>query len=100
MAPKARLPNAAIAFQDTSRALKIWKYWLQLILTGDKVTEVRGGRCPHLGRVTLMETASLLLRARVTITESHRVTDAEILEHHEAVSVTRLHISASTECES
>ena len=91
MAPKARLPDAAIAFQDTTRALKIRKYWLHLILTGEKVVEVRGSKCAHLGRVTLMETGSLLLRARVTITASHRMTDAEIQEHHEAVSVPRLH---------
>ncbi|CAE7299554.1 hypothetical protein AK812_SmicGene44047, partial [Symbiodinium microadriaticum] len=82
----ARLPDAAIAFQDTTRALKIRKYWLHLILTGEKVVEVRGSKCAHLGRVTLMETGSLLLRARVTITASHRMTDAEIQEHHEAVS--------------
>ncbi|CAE7347900.1 unnamed protein product, partial [Symbiodinium sp. CCMP2456] len=86
MAPKARLPDAATAFQDTNRALKIRKHWLHLILTGEKVIEVRGSKCAHLGRVTLMETGSLLLRARVTITESHRMTDAEIQEHHEAVS--------------
>ncbi|CAE7377320.1 unnamed protein product, partial [Symbiodinium sp. CCMP2456] len=85
-AKQARLPDAATAFQDTNRALKIRKYWLHLILTGEKVIEARGSKCAHVGRVTLMETGSALLRARVTITESHRMTDAEIQEHHEAVS--------------
>ena len=86
MAPKVQSPNAAVAFGTTAYALKIRPYWLAKILQGEKRVEIRGGRCPHPERITLMETGSLLLRARATITQSHLMTDAELLENQEAVS--------------
>ncbi|CAE7399337.1 unnamed protein product [Symbiodinium pilosum] len=86
MAPKVQSPNAAVAFGTTAYALKIRPYWLAKILQGEKRVEIRGGRCPHPERITLMETGSLLLRARATITQSHLMTDSELLENQEAVS--------------
>ena len=37
-----------------------------------------------------METGTLLLRAQARITESHLVTDAEMVENHQAASATWL----------
>ncbi|CAE7614518.1 unnamed protein product [Symbiodinium pilosum] len=86
MAPKVQPPAAAVAFGNTAYALKIKPYWLAQILRGEKRLEIRGCRCAHPEKITLMETGTLLLRARANVTESHLMTDTEMVENHEAVS--------------
>ena len=92
MAPKVQPPAAAVAFGNTAYALKIRPYWLAQILRGEKRLEIRGCRCAHPEKITLMETGTLLLRARAKVTESHLMTDTEMVENHEAVSATWLQL--------
>ena len=92
MAPKVQPPAAAVAFGNTAYALKIRPYWLAQILRGEKRLEIRGCRCAHPEKITLMETGTLLLRARAKVTESHLMTGTEMVENHEAVSATGLQL--------
>ncbi|CAE7780686.1 unnamed protein product, partial [Symbiodinium pilosum] len=66
-------------------ALKIRPCWLGQILREEKRLEIRRCRCARPEQVTRMETGTLLLRARARITESHLVTDAEMVENHQAL---------------
>lgn len=78
-------PSAKEAFGDTRRALKIQPQWLHKILTGVKTIEIRSGPCPHIGRVSLQETGSKLIKGRATLTYSRLMTDDEKTQHAEAI---------------
>ena len=77
--------TAATAFGNTTRILKIRRHWLNLILSGQKAVEIRGGPCPHVGWVTLAEVGSKKIVARARLGSSHRLTDEESRANSEAL---------------
>lgn len=84
-------PTADDAFGSTDFALKIRPPYLEQILTGAKAFEIRAHKCPHIGRISLIETGSQLLKGGVTITSSHRLSKADEVEHANVLAELRAH---------
>jgi hypothetical protein len=73
------------AFGNCRRGLKIRPKWLDQILAGNKKIEIRNRKCPHLGRVLLVEVGSRKIKGAVRIVGSHELTEAERQEHEHAL---------------
>ena len=77
--------DAAVAFGDTRRILKIRPEWLDKILAGQKTLEIRGSKCPHTGWVSIASTGQGMIRCRAKLGPSHPLTEEEHRQHAVAV---------------
>lgn len=77
MAVDSGFVGAAMAFGGTSRILKIRAHWLQQIIEGKKDLEIRGGKCPHVGWISLASTGTRLIMCRAKLGMSYPLTQAD-----------------------
>jgi hypothetical protein len=77
--------DAAVAFGDTRRILKIRPEWLDKILAGQKTLEIRGSKCPHTGWVSIASTGQGMIRCRAKLGPRHPLTEEEHRQHAVAV---------------
>ena len=82
--------DAATAFDNTTRILKIRPEWLSLIVSGTKTLEIRGRRCPHEGSwISLASTRQQEVVCCARMGLCHPLTDAERVANAEAVKATK-----------
>ena len=78
--------DAAVAFGETRRILKIRPEWLDKILAGEKNLEIRGAKCPHIGWVSFASTGHGMIRCRAKFGPSHPLKEEEHRQHAVAVA--------------
>lgn len=87
LADHARRTTSEEVFIGCSRALKVRQPWLDQILKGEKLIEIRSTPCPHVNQdVLLMEVGSMMIRGKVHIVASRPLTADESKVHAAAIA--------------